>query len=114
MLLDKEFEAKLKIIKQDDETKKAVLQKNTEFKIFNLDTEKYVEQVTTYPTTVKHKSEASGMRFAAKPPWNASRYTRMANRFMTVTVYGQSLWKLFGIRIRHHALESQNPATMGR
>ena len=32
MLLDKEFEAKLKIIKQDDETKKAVLQKNTEFK----------------------------------------------------------------------------------
>ena len=47
VLLDKEFEAKLKIIKQDDETKKAVLQKNTEFKIFNLDTEKYVEQVTT-------------------------------------------------------------------
>ena len=40
VLLDKEFEAKLKIIKQDDETKKAVLQKNTEFKIFNLDTEK--------------------------------------------------------------------------
>ena len=55
-MLDKEFEAKLKIIKQDDETKKAVLQKNTEFKIFNMDTEKYVEQVTTYPTTVKHKS----------------------------------------------------------
>ena len=56
VLLDEEFEAKLKIIKQDDETKKAVLQKNTEFKIFNMDTEKYVEQVTTYPTTVKHKS----------------------------------------------------------
>ena len=33
-----------------------MLQKNTEFKIFNMDTEKYVEQVTTYPTTVKHKS----------------------------------------------------------
>ena len=56
VLLDDEFEAKLKIIKQDDETKKAVLQKNTEFKIFNMDTEKYVEQVTTYPATVKHKS----------------------------------------------------------
>jgi uncharacterized surface anchored protein/transcriptional regulator with XRE-family HTH domain len=56
VMLDKEFKAKLKIIKQDDETKKAVLQKNTEFKIFNMDTEKYVEQVTTYPTTVKHKS----------------------------------------------------------
>ena len=56
VLLDEEFEAKLKIIKQDDETKKAVLAKNTEFKVFNLDTGKYVEQVTTYPTTTTHKS----------------------------------------------------------
>ena len=56
VMLDKEFEAKLKIIKQDDETKKPVLQKNTEFKIYDLDHKKYVEQVTTYPTTVKHKS----------------------------------------------------------
>ena len=36
--------------------RESVLQKNTEFKIFNLDTEKYVEQVTTYPNTVVHKS----------------------------------------------------------
>ena len=56
VLLDDEFEAKLKIIKQDDETKKPVLQKNIEFKIYDLDNKKYVEQVTTYPTTVKHKS----------------------------------------------------------
>lgn len=56
VLLDEEFEAKLKIIKQDNETKKAVLAKNTEFKVFNLDTGEYVEQVTTYPTTVTHKS----------------------------------------------------------
>lgn len=56
VLLDKAFEAKLKIIKQDDETKKPVLAKNTEFRVFNLDTGKYVEQVTTYPTTVIHKS----------------------------------------------------------
>ena len=56
VLLDEEFEAKLKIIKQDDETKKAVLAKNTEFKVFNLDTGEYVEQVTTYPTTTTHKS----------------------------------------------------------
>ncbi len=56
VLLDDEFEAKLKIIKQDDETKKPVLQKNTVFKIYDLDHKKYVEQVTTYPTTVKHKS----------------------------------------------------------
>ena len=56
VMLDKEFEAKLKIIKQDDETKKAVLQKNTEFKIFNMDTEKYglpLEKVLKNMITVK-------------------------------------------------------------
>lgn len=56
VLLDDEFSAKLKITKQDDETKKTVLLPNTEFKIFDLDRNKYVEQVTTYPTTVVHKS----------------------------------------------------------
>ena len=56
VLLDDEFEAKLKIIKKDDETKKSVLIPNTEFKVYDLDNQKYVEQVTTYPTTVKHKS----------------------------------------------------------
>ena len=56
VLLDGEFEAKLKIVKQDDETKKAVLAENTEFKVYDLDNEKYVEQVTTYPTVVTHKS----------------------------------------------------------
>ncbi len=56
VLLDDEFEAKLKIVKQDDETKKPVLAKNTEFKVYDLDHEQYVEQVTTYPTTVVHKS----------------------------------------------------------
>lgn len=56
VLLDAEFSAKLKIIKQDDETKKTVLAAGTEFKVYDLDNEKYVEQVTTYPTTVIHKS----------------------------------------------------------
>ena len=56
VLLDDEFEAKLKIVKQDDETKKAVLAENTEFKVYDLDNQKYVEQVTTYPTVVTHKS----------------------------------------------------------
>ena len=56
VLLDEEFEAKLKIIKQDDETKKAVLQAGTEFRIYDLDNKEYVEQVTTYPTTVVHTS----------------------------------------------------------
>lgn len=56
VLLDDEFEAKLKIVKQDDETKKPVLAENTEFKVYDLDNKKYVEQVTTYPTVVTHKS----------------------------------------------------------
>ena len=56
VLLDEEFEAKLKIIKQDDETKKAVLQAGTEFRIYDLDNKEYVEQVTTYPTTIVHTS----------------------------------------------------------
>lgn len=37
VLLDKEFEAKLKIIKKDDESKKPVLKKGTEFKVYDLD-----------------------------------------------------------------------------
>lgn len=56
VLLDKEFEAKLKIIKKDDETKKTVLLPNTEFKVYDLDNKKYVEQVTTYPKPKVHKS----------------------------------------------------------
>ena len=56
VLLDDEFEAKLKIIKKDDETKKPVLLPKTEFKVYDMDHEKYVEQVTTYPSTVTHKS----------------------------------------------------------
>ena len=56
VLLDNEFEAKLKIIKKDDETKRSVLLANTEFKVYDLDHQKYVEQVTTYPSTKVHKS----------------------------------------------------------
>lgn len=56
VLLDDEFKAKLKIVKQDDETKQPVLLANTEFKVYDLDAKKYVEQVKTYPNTVVHKS----------------------------------------------------------
>ena len=56
VLLDDEFKAKLKVVKQDDETKQPVLLANTEFKVYDLDAKKYVEQVTTYPNTVVHKS----------------------------------------------------------
>ena len=56
VLLDKEFKAKLKIVKKDDETKKSVLSAGTEFKVYDLDNQKYVEQVTTYPVITTHKS----------------------------------------------------------
>lgn len=56
VLLDDEFEAKLKIVKKDDETKKAILLADTEFKVYDMDNGQYVEQVTTYPTTVVHTS----------------------------------------------------------
>lgn len=56
VLLDEEFKAKLKIVKKDDETKKSVLIAGTEFKVYDLDNNKYVEQVTTYPVTTTHKS----------------------------------------------------------
>ena len=56
VLLDEEFEARLRIVKKDDETKKPVLVKNAEFKIYDLDREAYVEQVTTYPTVMTHQS----------------------------------------------------------
>lgn len=56
VLLDEEFKAKLKIVKKDDETKKSVLIAGTEFKVYDLDNKKYVEQVTTYPVTTTHKS----------------------------------------------------------
>ena len=56
VLLDEQFKAKLKIIKKDDETKKPVLLPNTEFKVFDVTNDCYVEQVTTYPFPVKHIS----------------------------------------------------------
>lgn len=56
VLLDEAFSAKLKIIKQDDETKRPVLAAGTEFKVFDLGRNCYVEQVTTYPTVVRHTS----------------------------------------------------------
>jgi len=56
VLLDNEFKAKLKIIKKDDETQKSVLLANTEFKVYDLDHGKYVEQATSYPKPTVHKS----------------------------------------------------------
>ena len=76
--MDDEFSAKLKIIKQDDETKKPVLVANTEFKIYDLDEGKYVEQTTTYPSTVTHKSYFTDEIFSRTAPVSKkSGYTKI-------------------------------------
>ena len=56
VFIDREFTAKLRVVKKDADTKQTVLIPNTEFKIFNLDTGKYVTMITTYPSKVTHKS----------------------------------------------------------
>jgi len=56
VFLDREFTAKLRIIKKDSDTKQTVLVPNAEFKIFNIDKNEYVKQYTTYPSKVEHTS----------------------------------------------------------
>lgn len=56
VLVDEEFEAKLFIYKKDDETKKPILKANTEFKIYDMDSKSYIEQITTYPEKKVHTS----------------------------------------------------------
>ena len=52
VFLDREFTAKLRVIKKDSDTKQTVLVPNAEFKIFNTDKNEYVKQYTTYPSKV--------------------------------------------------------------
>lgn len=56
VFIDREFTAKLRVIKKDADTKQTVLIPNTEFKIFSLDKNEYVKMVTTYPSKVTHTS----------------------------------------------------------
>ena len=56
VFIDREFTAKLRVIKKDADTKQTVLIPNTEFKIFNIDKNEYVKMVTTYPSKVTHTS----------------------------------------------------------
>ena len=56
VLLDREFTAKLRIVKKDADTGKAVLVPNAEFKIYNMDQKEYVSMTTTYPSKVTHTS----------------------------------------------------------
>lgn len=56
VFIDREFTAKLRIVKKDSKTGQTVLVPKAEFRIYNLDTKEYVVQYTTYPTKVKHTS----------------------------------------------------------
>ena len=56
VFIDREFQAKLRIVKIDAATKKAVLVPGAEFKIYDLDENKYVEMITTYPSKTVHSS----------------------------------------------------------
>lgn len=56
ILIDREFTAKLRIVKMDADTKMPVLLPNTEFKIFDVEKNEYVKMVTTYPSKVTHTS----------------------------------------------------------
>lgn len=56
VLIDREFTAKLRIVKTDADTGKTVLEPNAEFKIFNLDKKEYVTMITTYPSKETHTS----------------------------------------------------------
>ena len=59
VFIDREFTAKLRVIKQDSKTGQTVLVPTAVFKIYNLDKKEYVEQITTYPTKVKHTTFAT-------------------------------------------------------
>lgn len=56
VLIDREFTAKLRILKKDSDTGKTVLVPNAEFKIYNMDKKEYVSMTTTYPSKVTHTS----------------------------------------------------------
>lgn len=56
VFIDREFKAKLCIIKKDADTKKTVLVSNAEFKIYDLDKNEYVSMITTYPSKVTRTS----------------------------------------------------------
>lgn len=56
VLIDREFTAKLRIVKTDSDTGKTVLVPNAEFKIYDMNKKEYVTMITTYPSKVAHTS----------------------------------------------------------
>lgn len=57
VVIDKEFEALIKITKKDSQTGQTVLNKNAKYRIWNITENKYEEQTFTYPTKVTYGTE---------------------------------------------------------
>lgn len=55
--LDREFEARIEIVKKDSTTGKRVLKENAAYRIWDVVNNKYVEQWVTYPNKVKYGTE---------------------------------------------------------
>ena len=52
--IDREFEARIKVIKKDDTTEKTVLKANAAYRIWSITEQKYIEQWLTYPNEVQY------------------------------------------------------------
>lgn len=56
VFVDREFTAKLRIVKKDANTGESILRAGAEFKIFDLKKQEYVSMITTYPSKEEHTS----------------------------------------------------------
>lgn len=57
VVVDSEFEALIKVIKKDSQTRQTVLNKNAKYRIWNITKNKYVEQTFSYPNKVTYGTE---------------------------------------------------------
>lgn len=60
--IDREFEARIKVVKKDDTTGKAVLKKSAAYRIWDMSKNQYVEQWVTYPNKVQYGTEENPYR----------------------------------------------------
>lgn len=61
-LIDKEFQARIKIVKKDDTTGKTVLKESASYRIWDITKNKYVEQWTAYPNKIQYGTENNPYR----------------------------------------------------
>lgn len=60
--VDREFEARIKVVKKDDTTGKTVLKADASYRIWDITQKKYVEQWVTYPNKVQYGTESNPYR----------------------------------------------------